>query len=49
MITQDEFMQELAKPIVSMSKQDIEAVWEFYEMIPDKQVIGLEIMSRLKN
>ncbi len=47
MITKDEFMVELSKPLVSMKKQDIETVAQFYESIPDKQQFGVEIMIKL--
>ena len=46
MITKEEFMVELAKPLVSMKRQDIETVAQFYENIPDKQEFGVEVMCK---
>jgi hypothetical protein len=46
MQTKEEFMIELARPLVSMKRQEIELVEDFYERIPDKQKFGVEIMSK---
>jgi hypothetical protein len=46
MQTKEEFMIELARPLVSMTRQEIELVEDFYERIPDKQKFGVEIMSK---